>query len=333
VAFGLAASKTEKVREEMLKGRAVNILVVWWPVGHQRLEQRLLVSLDDQMVSLPFRRHGVNRIFAILVSGPDEHKLNDTFLARSDGSFETTVIGSSEYEIVNEKRNPLLATTALDITIPEDVFAPRPRDWRIVNRVFSTPTRNECEHRRRRIIAYPALVFTSIGSALNWITAFVLALFLAALGMPKAIQVLKEGVPEEVTIDESLFVPQYGRYHIVAPLACSPAILLVLVALAGIMSAASENPLTAWSEIFNTELQGMVFTAFALTPVVVIIEHLCDEFGWWRKESLRQRVDRTVELATTEPTIDLFGARTTPIASLRLLAADFKNTVCRSFAE
>jgi hypothetical protein len=46
----------------------------------------------------------------------------------------------------------------LTVNVGEDLFAPQPWDYKIINSWFDTEPVNECQHRRRRLFAWPAIL-------------------------------------------------------------------------------------------------------------------------------------------------------------------------------
>lgn len=121
----------------------------------RKTEWRSKCKLTDLVHYVKFLRPGKNRIFAIIPCGYSE-SVSKYWDSRINGHFEWDIIGQKDGEphirdcYINEK------STHLDVDLPEEVFADEPPVWekRWVNFFFSTKAVDQCDFRKRRLLAY-----------------------------------------------------------------------------------------------------------------------------------------------------------------------------------
>lgn len=166
----LSPALAAQVRKAIVeRDQVAMLLVVWWPSGNhsKHTEQRKMVDLSDPMTSIAFSAGGASRIVAYVVEGPTEERLRNYFLGRENGWYATSLVGYGEMGM--EERAHVRGSGHIEVEVPEELFATRPRDWAYVNYFFSQSPRDQCAYRRRRWLAYTIqpLVFLLIAAFLT----------------------------------------------------------------------------------------------------------------------------------------------------------------------
>ncbi len=129
-----------------------SILLVVYNVESGR-EYRSIHNIGDLLAFVAFRNSGENRIFAKIVWDTDENTAYDRFLRTSEKRFVTSVLkrdGSGFLEDIEETADAATAKVHVD----QRLFPERPFDWQYVNSQFRTPAVDQCQFRRRRMVAY-----------------------------------------------------------------------------------------------------------------------------------------------------------------------------------
>lgn len=177
----------------------MKVLIVVIPkrgsTGKVRSEQRKLVSVLDLMTYVEFRKDGTNHIFGFVLtpylgvtSGtPNGEKINlqRKFMGRSEGRWDTDVIWEDNEEqfVASDRVRSFLALEQkahITVEVPEECFAPPPPEWEqnFVNALFRDPAIDQCDYRRRRMLAYPlALVYVPL------ITLIRVIVYIGGLGL------------------------------------------------------------------------------------------------------------------------------------------------------
>ena len=160
--------------EELTKqyGEDPQLVIVVAPVDHyhEKKETRTVVPLLDMMTYLDFKAPGHNKIWVFLCEEPSRGmNAKARYLSKDGGGFATSILDRSGkgwswvfdakslskgeyYGVVYEPKNFFI----LDINIPVTAFAPPPSDWDKVwvNYLFSNKSPDQCDYRRRRLLAY-----------------------------------------------------------------------------------------------------------------------------------------------------------------------------------
>lgn len=185
VSWCISAEVAAKIRDARLQGADTpKLLIVDRVIGNSYSERRYLVNLDApiKMTTLEFTSSGKHRILAVVTTWKE-------LLTRRYGRYETDVFNYDETGITVSV--PSLGTTCVDVEIPKEIFAEKPRDWAWVNRWFDEQPFDQCAFRRRRVFAYtlqPPLL--AIGYLLltlkiiaGWFAAAVMVIMQVILGM------------------------------------------------------------------------------------------------------------------------------------------------------
>lgn len=149
------------------------VVIVVAPVNgyHIRREYRKVVPLKDLMTYLEFRSSGENRIWAF-ISHQSKKKARGNFLAKSEGEYATTIlnedgddwsyifppsyVSSPDRVSMTTVHRPEVPAPTLTVNVPTGVFAKEPSKWEKtwVNHWFHAKAVDQCDFRRRRLLAY-----------------------------------------------------------------------------------------------------------------------------------------------------------------------------------
>ncbi len=162
--------------EALKKAEALNPHILLVVMSGSR-ETRYLLPLNQMMEYLQFFKPGPSQVFASIVwyCTGKAGKLQDLYLARKDDRYRNTVLngehdGLLEPQYLGYKH---LGFDRLELVLPSELFAKEPPQWeqRWVNLWFETKPRDECQYRRRRILAYtiqPPAVLLWLTGLLGW---------------------------------------------------------------------------------------------------------------------------------------------------------------------
>ncbi|HDY73356.1 MAG TPA: hypothetical protein ENH86_02170 [Candidatus Jorgensenbacteria bacterium] len=174
---------------EELERRGVNKPHVLIVVRNNNHEHRQLVPMDQMMAYVQFHRFGENTIHAAVVWHNEDNvkKLKSFFLEKySRLSYEHGVLrldeklGFKEYYSSNgQSYNRLDETAHVTVMVPEEFFSKEPsrfeKWW--VNLFFEYRPVDQCQFRRRRMLAYSVQPF----AVLAWVIVITIARFIGAL--------------------------------------------------------------------------------------------------------------------------------------------------------
>jgi hypothetical protein len=158
------------VDEETLKYLSDNkvadpqVVLVVAPEGRQyhiSKEYRKVVPLKDLMAYLEFHTSGPNKIWGF-ISIFDTNSAKDYYTSRRSGNFKTSVLNydgsdyTSDFKLENDETNKFVVSQPQPVVVPTDVFASEPWEWEKtwVNHFFREKPVDQCDFRRRRLVAY-----------------------------------------------------------------------------------------------------------------------------------------------------------------------------------
>ena len=169
---------------EFLKGKEAknpHILLVTTNGSKIGGEERYLVPLDHMMHYVRFRNPGENKVFAMIVWDYRGKwvALWNRYLRKVEGWYQTNVIAYAKPDddepdrMLAELQPPVIETAELTVEVPQEVFAKEPPKWEQawVNAMFRDPPRDQCDYRRRRIVAYTVLPLWKFGAVMpfRWV--------------------------------------------------------------------------------------------------------------------------------------------------------------------
>ncbi len=169
---------SKEVINVLKERKVVNPYILIVTVADGREMTRQLVPMEDTMIYVQFAKPGENTIFAHIVWNADGefNSLWKTYLRRSEGRYYTDVINSAG-EMFGDQHGPL-RIASVKVIVPKELFAKEPPEWeqRWVNAYFSQPPRDQCEYRKRRLIAYTL-------QPIWFVIRFILGVLLAILAL------------------------------------------------------------------------------------------------------------------------------------------------------
>lgn len=149
-----------------IKDPQVVIVVAPTQNYHPRREYRKVVPLQDLMTYLECHSAGENQIRAFL-SFKDKKDVRGAFLSRENGYFKTDILSEDgkewsyifnryDHKINQYVRSPEIAASIVMVNVPAGVFAKEPAQWEKtwVNHWFRSKPIDQCDFRRRRMLAY-----------------------------------------------------------------------------------------------------------------------------------------------------------------------------------
>lgn len=151
---------TREELKELEKREAKNphLLLV---VTHENQEvDRYLVPISQMLAYIQFHKPGENRILATVVwqYGDDVYKFRKEFLQQSSrGYYEQHVLNYGGKNLLRGFNYPRLdQQTEITVMVPAELFAKEPPAWEKwwVNLLFNSKPQDQCQFRRRRMIAY-----------------------------------------------------------------------------------------------------------------------------------------------------------------------------------
>lgn len=176
------------------------LIVVAGNGRYGRSETRYLAPLSDMMTYVSFHCPGVNKVHGVIVAAPclvakaSEKLLREVFLEKTAGNYDTDLLSLNtevgkrelrEFPICarrNSRRNSFttkivsVGSTEQEVDIPRELFAVPPKwEEKWVNRWFRRPPVDECEYRRRRVVAYTVQPIVYPVAAAGWLGVVVVA--------------------------------------------------------------------------------------------------------------------------------------------------------------
>ncbi len=141
-----------RMAEERVKNPYILLVIV-----SRYSEERILTPFDQMMEYIQLRHPGENKIFATVVWDWDKKGYKDLwrrFIKREDGRYNNTLVCAGAFDPPGLS----IGKTELAIDIPAELFAKKPSVWeeKWVNFFFETRAKDQCQYRRRRILAYTA---------------------------------------------------------------------------------------------------------------------------------------------------------------------------------
>lgn len=327
-------------------------------------EQRALIDLKDMKTWISFRRPGINKIFATIVYHREHgtHPFNE-FLSRKDGKYETSVL-DDDWNVTSARlksRFNDLGVYCLSIEVDNRLFAPLPRDIKVLRWIFNGTPVEECSARRRRMLVWPiALLWTPIKYVVNLFTVLLSLLtghipqFKNACRLPwnapNLSTIFNGGYHGDYWID---FKDKHFLIPIIPMVAISSILVLVMLALIIYNFIGLLTNLNFWKMALISAAGSLVLLLVTMFLILKIEKWLnTGGFKWFAKrrrekeaarEKKRQLVaeaKRQKQLEKLQATMCHFVNREHPTSvptktfSLRFtdFYNEFKNKVCRPYA-
>ena len=198
VSWCLDAQMLKKLSDSKVEDPQVVIVVSPVEGYHSRKEYRKVVPLKDLMTYVEFKTSGPNKIWGF-VSLRNPKDVRSTNLSKDDGDYRTDILtddGMNYYQLAyypsgdstDDGMNYYqLAyypsgdsndqySQPIDVNVPAGVFAKEPSKWEKawVNHWFRNKPQDQCDFRRRRLLAYTVQPLVMLADILVFRTLFLL---------------------------------------------------------------------------------------------------------------------------------------------------------------
>lgn len=172
-----------------------NVHVLFLVVNKGKEVDRYLVPVEQMMYYVEFTKPGKNILFATLVYQKDLRELKKTVFKRNeDGKYIRDMYDEEKGRFFRQYKSfddlLDLYETQVVIDVSPDFFAEQPSslEWRWVNLWFETKPRNQCQFRRRRMLAYSIqpliiLLFVVIATIVRLFAALIWSLVMRRYGV------------------------------------------------------------------------------------------------------------------------------------------------------
>lgn len=172
---------SKEVLDILKEKKVVNPYILICTVVDKKEMTRQLVPMEDMMTYVQFASPGENTIFARIEWGGDGKYLTlwKNYLQRSEGKYNTDVIDwKGEMTDYTHFTRGHFKPASVKVVVPKELFAKEPPEWEKwwVNVCFSNPPKDQCDYRKRRLIAYTVqpIWFLLLFAIRAFVTTFVL---------------------------------------------------------------------------------------------------------------------------------------------------------------
>ena len=355
VSWTISPELAKWVRDRKLSDDAVKLVVVQWPLaadkkrdGHvSESETRHILDLTERMASITLTRPGTFRLVALLMGyGGTDGDLHEAVISTNFSGYRVDIMKNTGSSIGLEEINGGVewqGSGYMDVEIPANLFAERPKDWEWVNGSFREKTGDSCSTNMRRLYAYtvqPLLVF--IFSAIIWAAMILSVLIHWSIGVVNLdYSVLTKPwrySPRRVKKwkSTSLLVPRYNERRIILPMVVSPAALACFALLTLLFSQVA-NAIWSWS-IF-----GIIFTVgFFVFMVFTLVIWVIDAPESAEEEEQEEELAKQLRSRQIEQELLMIsdggqapGVRNLPLRpnTIRFHYAKLKQNFCKFYAD
>jgi hypothetical protein len=160
VSWCLDAQMLKKLSDNKVDDPQVVIVVSPVEGYHSHKEYRKVVPLKDLMTYVEFKASGLNKIWGFVsVNMPkDVRSIN---LSKNGGDYRTDILtddGTNYYQLAYHPTNYSndQYSVPIEVNVPAGAFAKEPPKWEKiwVNHWFRSKPQDQCDYRRRRLLAY-----------------------------------------------------------------------------------------------------------------------------------------------------------------------------------
>ena len=159
VSWCLDTDTLMRINESATKDKQPFIVIVAAPEEsyHISKESRWVVPLKAAMTYLSFRYSGKNNIFGFGVWGANESEVKDKYCHISSYlQYSATVLSNDGQELLVNRHLARAIAETVTVEVPKECFAKEPPVWEKtwVNWLFKHKADDQCDFRKRRILAY-----------------------------------------------------------------------------------------------------------------------------------------------------------------------------------
>lgn len=159
VAWCVDAEVLKELAEKEIADPQVVIVVAPTENYHISKEYRKVVPLKDLMTYVEFKTAGPNKIWAYVSRLAYAKSVRNNVLTKENGEFCTNILdmdGSTYTTDQSPSDTELFYAAPVSVVVPQGVFAKEPAKWEKtwVNYWFRSKPQDQCDFRRRRLLAY-----------------------------------------------------------------------------------------------------------------------------------------------------------------------------------
>lgn len=174
----------EETRKALSTREIVNPHILLVTICGEKEQTRQLAPLEDVMCYVQLQKPGQNTLAATIVWDEEgsKNELWKKFLRKEKGQYQTDLV-DTEGDFLGENLRCAFEKFAVDVVVPEELFAAKPLDWGWVNYYYKSLPRDQCEFRKRRFFAYSAQPFViTLSFFIWWVIQSVTILALLSVG-------------------------------------------------------------------------------------------------------------------------------------------------------
>lgn len=351
----------------------VLITDIWRDTYNEVKEMRRFIFPLSQLIGhIEFTRPGQHVLGATIVLGESLEKVRERFLEKSGWKFEYSLL-NEQGEFLPHGSSDTYGRSIYMLHIEPDFFAADPPRWEQawVNRWFSGKPRNQCDYRRRRLIAYSV---QPVFIAIWWFFYATFATIIVAVRMFRGIFFILDGIrkikwkallhpfqdeqgllPSETDYYDSFFLrDKFGNRRVGWLPLLRPNLWIMLIVWATLWNAVMKiffpGLVIPWSRIFVGILSVIGTTGIVMLGVTAaactlkFIEVAVKNFSklWEAKNEKKIAIKQAQRLVERNAHITAMVSEGEPYASLDALPRDrrtfhlrfqdFKAKVCKPFA-
>lgn len=325
---------------------------------HPGKEVRYVVPLRDLLTFVSFKCPGPNKIWAFV---PDcsEKTARNKFLEKPGSAYYYSVLNhdgddwgyqfrksAKKDDVEKEWFEPNYSST-LEVTVPEEVFAPEPPQWEKdwVNHFFTSKAFDQCHFRRRRLFAYTIqpIVMSVLMAVRLVITIMALLIGARNFSFQPLLHPLTYGIEEQLDImaGGTIFIREWPDLDTTESpshyfLRCLRAVVFlpfmpIIVIVLGLSIIFTFKPLLVVLGVIAGVLT--FFALFALGFYLIKDDGWNDLLNWLdnRSEQLDEQ-DKDLLICTPDRKVLTLENVPSKKKSIRLRFQNLKAKVCRPFA-
>jgi hypothetical protein len=217
VAWCVDAQVLKELSDRDIEDPQVVIVVSPTENYHISKEYRKVVPLKDLMTYVEFRASGPNKIWAYISRRAPAKSVRNAALTRECGQFSTDILtmDGSGYNTDNHSlsERELFYATPISVVVPQAVFAREPAKWEKtwVNHWFRSKPQDQCDFRRRRLLAYTV---QPLAILLDVLVVRTVALLLSSLWLSRGMSLKFHAHPLRYGIGDIVDVFRGGSWTI-----------------------------------------------------------------------------------------------------------------------
>jgi hypothetical protein len=290
-----------------------------------RYETRTICKPGETVGFISFNRPGKHRIFVYVTEyWPYLKRRDGTGYSTTNLYFYYSSDGSEDPESLCVKAHGVYMSTSIDVDIPKECFASEPPEWEKgwVNFFFRHKSVDQCDYRKRRILAYTVQPIA--------LSVAVVAIFLARFFIVLLLQLFLFKKVNWIAVTENVWSDSYssffkdGEIETYIPYIKPPMNIAAIFAILGMICIGVINPILLLS----------IPTGLAIVGVVHFLAQLEINNRYLRKFLDYLVSEKIGDLPDCEYDKPIRSLKELPRAkkTLKIRFMDLKSKVCRPFA-